>query len=218
MIGHTAAQCDDRKGCCRRCQCRHHQSICEHSFQITNQSFGNSMVQKNNLNPESNPFNTNTTTCANTNSGVILHTATATAISEDGSKTTCVKILFDNGSQRTYVSKNLKYKLGLKSKGNETLNLNTFGEKKLRKQRCELLQLKLRPSDGDDREFKFDFQYEYRYQQVVMRMRMRSGQQKHKAVWIGSCDNQSRLDFGSRQYTTGLCGRTDENKVFHGFF
>ena len=52
------------------------------------------------------------------------------------------------------------------------------------------------------REFKFDFQYQYRYQQPVMRMR--SGQQKHKAVCSGSRDNRSRLDFGSREYTTGL--------------
>ena len=128
------------------------------------------MVQENNLNPGSNPFNPSdmspsqqvqpsaiqipsqqtTTTCAKTNSGVILQTATASAISEDGSKTTCVRILFDNGSQRSYVSENLKYKLGLKSKGTETLNLNTFGEQKFQKQRCELLKLKLRASDGDD--------------------------------------------------------------------
>ena len=64
------------------------------------------------------------TTCAKTNSEVILQTATATAISEDGSKPTCVKILFDNRSQRSYVSENLKYKVGLKSKGTETLNHN----------------------------------------------------------------------------------------------
>ena len=31
MVEHTAAQCN-RKRCCRRCQGRHHQSICEHSF------------------------------------------------------------------------------------------------------------------------------------------------------------------------------------------
>ena len=172
MVGHTVAQCD-RKRCCRRCQGKHHQSICEHSFQTTNQVLGNPVVRENNpfnQNPRSNSFNPPdtstsqqvqpsttqtppqqiTTTCAKTSGGVILQTATATAVSEDGSKTTCVKILFDNGSQRSYISENLKSKLGLKSKGTEALNLNTFGEKKFRKQRCELLELKLRASDGND--------------------------------------------------------------------
>ena len=103
-----------------------------------------------NLNSVQIPSQQTTRTCAKTNSGVILQTATATAISEDGSKTTCVKILFDNGSQKSYISKNLKCKLGLKSKGTETLNLNTFGEKKFRKQRCKLLELKLSASNGDN--------------------------------------------------------------------
>ena len=67
-----------------------------------------------------------------------------------------------------------------------------------------------------NREFKFDFQYEYRYQQAVTRMR--SGQQTHKAVCIGSRDNRSRLDFGSREYTTGLCGQVMKIRYFMDFF
>ncbi len=59
-------------------------------------------------------------------------------MNEDGSKSVKVKILFDSGSQRSYVSDNLKSRLNLKSKKTETLHLNTFGEKGHRKQKLAL--------------------------------------------------------------------------------
>ena len=46
---------------------------------------------------------------------VLLQTASAIARNEDSTKSTRVKILFDNGSQRSYVTDNLKARLGLKS-------------------------------------------------------------------------------------------------------
>ena len=48
-----------------------------------------------------------------------------------GTKSTRVKILFDNGSQRSYVTDNLKSRLGLNSTKSEMLHLNTFGGKNL---------------------------------------------------------------------------------------
>lgn len=50
-------------------------------------------------------------------------------------------MLFDNGSQRSYVTDNLKSGLGLNSTKREMLHLNTFGEKTFRKQKCEVLTL-----------------------------------------------------------------------------
>ena len=58
-------------------------------------------------------------------------------VMEDSSKSTRVKILFDNGSQRSYVTDNLK------STKKEMRHLNTFGEKTFRKQRCDVLTLYL---------------------------------------------------------------------------
>ena len=55
--------------------------------------------------------------------------ASAIARNEDGTKSTRVKILFDNGSQRSYVTDNLKSRLGLNSTKREMLHLNTFGGK-----------------------------------------------------------------------------------------
>ena len=64
-------------------------------------------------------------------------------VMEDSSKSTRVKILFDNGSQRSYVTDNLKSTLGLESTKKEMHHLNTFGEKTFRKQRCDVLTLYL---------------------------------------------------------------------------
>ena len=70
-----------------------------------------------------------TTTASSGSRGtVLLQTASAIARNEDGTKSTRVKILFENGSQRSYVTNNLKSRLGLNSTKREMLHLNTFGE------------------------------------------------------------------------------------------
>ena len=56
-----------------------------------------------------------TTTASSGSKGtVLLQMASAIARNEDSTKSTRVKILFDNGSQRSYVTDNLKSRLGLK--------------------------------------------------------------------------------------------------------
>lgn len=55
-----------------------------------------------------------------------------------------MRILFDNGSQRSYVTDNLKSKLCLKPMSSETLHLNTFGENVYRKQKGQVVTLLLR--------------------------------------------------------------------------
>ena len=80
---------------------------------------------------------------------ILLQTATAIATNEDRSKSVPVRILFDNGSQRSYVTDNLKSKLGLKPTSSETLHLNTFGENAYRKQKCHVVTLPLRNNKNE---------------------------------------------------------------------
>lgn len=54
-----------------------------------------------------------------------------------------MKILFDSGSQSSYLTQSLESILGLKSKETETLHLNTFGEMNFRKQKCDVVTLLL---------------------------------------------------------------------------
>ena len=61
---------------------------------------------------------------------VLLQTASGYVFGEDQSAKVSVNILFDSGSQQSYVTEELKMKLSLESNGSETLNLNTFGSEK----------------------------------------------------------------------------------------
>ena len=79
----------------------------------------------------------------------MLQTATAIATSEDGSKSIPVRILFDNGNQRSYVTDRIKARLGLTATSTETLHLNTFGENAYRKQKCQVFTLPLRSSKDE---------------------------------------------------------------------
>jgi len=58
---------------------------------------------------------------------VLLQTAWAVASSAPGSSGVTVRILFDSGSQLSYVTERLKGQLRLKSVKIEKLHLNTFG-------------------------------------------------------------------------------------------
>ena len=70
---------------------------------------------------------TTATSSTNTKGHVMLQTATAIATNEDGSKSARVKILFDSGSQCSYITNGLKSRLNIKPKKTEILHLNTFG-------------------------------------------------------------------------------------------
>ncbi|PFX11353.1 hypothetical protein AWC38_SpisGene24962, partial [Stylophora pistillata] len=84
------------------------------------------------------------TSTARAKGGILLQTAAAIATNEDRSKSITVQILFDNGSQRSYVTDFIKAKLGLTATSSETLHLNTFGENAYRTQKCQVVTLPLR--------------------------------------------------------------------------
>ena len=49
--------------------------------------------------------------------------------------------VFDGGSRKSYVMEKLRNKLGLETEGSETINLNTFGSDKFKKQNCDHVQI-----------------------------------------------------------------------------
>ena len=89
------------------------------------------------------PQRITTAASSETKGHVLLQTATAFATNQEGSKSTKVKILFDCGSQRSYVTESLKSRLSLKPTRTENLHLNTFGERNFRKQKCDVVTLHL---------------------------------------------------------------------------
>ena len=167
--GHRSNQCSNQKGC-RRCNGRHHQSICNQQIPTMKPNVQESAAptrrnesgqasqtsqqiqdQTENSNPNTHTVHVQSTTATTSTKGqVILQTATALATNEDGSKSAKVKLLFDSGSQRSYITEGLKSRLNIKPKKTETLHLNTFGERSYRKQKCEVSPFLLRTNKNED--------------------------------------------------------------------
>ena len=129
---HRAQNCDRMKKC-RFCQRRHHQSICE------NKSFGSQELPTDVPTTQAEAINT----CTNVKNKqlILLQTARATAVNRDKRCSLEVRILFDSGSQRSYVTNALKTRLKLNPIKVERLNLNTFGEGRFKKQNCDVVRL-----------------------------------------------------------------------------
>ena len=150
---HNSEQCDKS---CRKCNRKHHQSICPeqtiNSPRNASKPPHPASGEQNNKAVENAGTTTATTTSENANPKhrVLLQTATAIATNDEGTKSTTIRLLFDNGSQRSYITNSLRSRLQLKSLKTEKLNLNTFGESKFKKQSCDVVNLQLRKSEHDD--------------------------------------------------------------------
>lgn len=74
---------------------------------------------------------------------VLLQTAQGIALNPDNGRSQPVRILFDNGSQRSYVADELRHQLRLKPKHHEKLQLNTFGDQHHKLKHCDVVQLNI---------------------------------------------------------------------------
>lgn len=135
---HWAAQCHSTKRC-HKCNKRH-QSICESSSQTPN------MRQP----PASKNTNTNNALTSTTRNKkmLLLQTARTYAHALDG-EVVPVWMLFDNGSQRSYLTNSLKTRLGLKPLKKEVVNLNVS----FKRQTCDLVKVKLQGKSNEIFEF-----------------------------------------------------------------
>ena len=140
--GHRAFECNTNKNC-RHCNKRHHQSIC-------GKDNSNKKTENVTTTLNRNKSEKSTKSCKRGGGTVLLQTARTVAENFEGTKSANVRILFDNGSQRSYVTNNLKSRLNLKPEKHETLHLNTFGENKFRKQDCDVVKLTLQSLNGEN--------------------------------------------------------------------
>ena len=79
---------------------------------------------------------------------VLLQTATTYAYGGDSNKKVPVNVLFDFGSQKTFVSEELQKKLDLKSDNFGLLSFNTFGSEQYGRERCERVEISLKVNDA----------------------------------------------------------------------
>jgi hypothetical protein len=130
-VDHRLSNCQSTKNC-RYWKQKHHQSICN----SPNYPKQNANEENSDNKSTSEVHDTTTTSTLKKKATVLLQTATTTATNSHGSRSAKVRILFDSGSRR--VSNSLA-RLNLKSVKSETLNLNTFGNSKFRKQYCVIV-------------------------------------------------------------------------------
>ena len=107
---HRAKDCD-RTHNCRNCNRRHHQSLCDQPLRNTSASNAttstNVTVSKSDTSANDTLVPVTTTSVANAATSkriVLLQTARAVATNESGTALKNVRLLFDNGSQRSYIT------------------------------------------------------------------------------------------------------------------
>ena len=134
--GHISKVCQSEARC-KRCHQKHNTTICDQTIEPSSN--------------ENNPISserTLTTATSREKVQVLLQTARASVFGADREKRVGVNVLFDGGSQKSYVVEKLKNKLALKTEGNETINLNTFGSDKFKKQNCEHVEINVDVGDN----------------------------------------------------------------------
>ena len=106
-LNHKTCECLSTKTC-RRCHGKHHQSICK---LLSPQD--EPVMSPAPANPEAEKVNTHTTNNIGTKT-MLLQTAKAVAFNEHNNSSMLVRVLFDSGSQRSYVTEQVCSKLCLK--------------------------------------------------------------------------------------------------------
>lgn len=138
---HRVSECKRSKNC-RSCGKKHHQSICfprEKSSALNNQT-----AQQRSSSTEIQDVEVVTTNIARSRTSIILQTARAFVRGKENDITISARILFDSGSQRSYITKALRDRLNIPRGKCETLHLNTFGGNAHRRQQCDVVELLLR--------------------------------------------------------------------------
>ena len=127
--GRTKYQSHSR-GRCLNCRLKHHTSICSPHQPSQDSNKKPTEKQENSTQNSKDIWPTSTTlaTMATTHTNVLLQTAFITA---SGSTTWHqARILIDTGSQKTFITQDLRNKLQLNPIQNKTIDITTFGTTK----------------------------------------------------------------------------------------
>jgi len=79
---------------------------------------------------------------------ILLQTARATAVEPVGRVP--IRILFDSGSQLSYITKTLKERMGIEPIQKEKLRLNTFGSITFDSRSCDVMKFQIGAPNGGE--------------------------------------------------------------------
>ena len=130
-VGHFAKNCRSTRKC-KHCQGKHHAIVCLRANKEEDEHVSTSV----------------NASALRRGTNVLLQTAQTYAFGENSNKKVPVNVLFDSGSQKSYIVERLMKILALKSEGTEQLNLNTFGSENYTKRVCNRVVLNLEIKHG----------------------------------------------------------------------
>lgn len=135
------------KSTCRNCKGKHHTSICEKDT-ASKEEKGATESQPPKLNPGAEPFTlpekTTLTTCSSPGGTVLLQTARTSIYNPlKPQEKVKVRMLFDSGSQNSYLTERVRKSLRLEPTGGQTLSIAAFGATKEQAQVCPIVSVGL---------------------------------------------------------------------------
>eukprot|EP00794_Sanderia_malayensis_P016989 gene16989-18701_t len=162
--GHLSRECQSNVRCFS-CGRRHHSSICEgnqnrtpvspdtnNSENVNNQSsVDRNSIPNQQQNRQGQQGSSTTAMFVDTRNSVLLQTAKGyVSAPNDPGNSQLARLIFDNGSQKSYVSEELRNKLRLPTLSQETLSIKTFGMNDGTLQVCDLTQIAVRSPFTDE--------------------------------------------------------------------
>ena len=142
--GHLSRNCRSSNRC-KRCHGKHHTSICEKGFHSREQPNLSNPVELNPDAPAYTPSSTTSAVCSTKGRAILLQTARAVIYNPVKQKRTVeVRLLFDSGSQRSYLTERAMKLLELVPTGEQTLAIATFGATQEQTKVCPIVHVGIR--------------------------------------------------------------------------
>lgn len=166
---HIARKCRSNIKC-TVCDRRHHVAVCDAGSKSSTASSSSSSNQpRSGLNPEAAAYTPPTVTeptsptvpvtkslCTYENNHVLLQTASTMAFNpDDPSNTQRARLVLDTGSQRSYITDDLRTRLALVANGEQVMNIMTFGATRGERRTCKRVRVGLKLKDGHDMTLTF---------------------------------------------------------------
>ena len=176
--GHISRECRSSKRC-SKCQGRHHISICSQGVGDSHRSTddkhqgqgganhqgGQSRQSKSNAPTTTDPSRPNLDISAppfqsqhtlnmwvSSSTSVLLQTAQAIALNPDQSRSRKVRMVFDTGSHRSYITERVANDLRLSSEGRHLMTIGTFGSQAQQPRVCDLVRLSISLKNGNQKQ------------------------------------------------------------------
>ena len=140
--GHIGRSCRSSSKC-QRCNGRHHTSICEtKTVEQTPNTQREPQVKLNPTAPSYQPVPTTNNLCSDKGEAVLLQTARAVVHNPSNPEVSIgVRLLFDSGSQRSYITEQAKAQLALEPTREQMLSIATFGSSREQTKVCTVVNV-----------------------------------------------------------------------------